>query len=140
MQYIKSISILFTSIFILFSCAGDSASSSTNNDTETKYTRTIPPSEFLNIYQATPGATLVDVRTAKEYHAGKVAPAAVNIDYHGDKFITNILEFDRSEPIFIYCYSGGRSSKAAYKMRQLGFDRIYEMKGGYQQWEKEYKK
>jgi len=34
----------------------------------------------------------------------------------------------------------GRSSKAAFKMRQVGFDRIYELKGGYQQWEKENKK
>lgn len=140
MQYIKSITFLFVCVAFVFSCAGDSAASNEATNTEKKYTKTIPPSEFMKKYEASPGALLIDVRTKKEFQAGKVSPNAINVDYHGDNFITDILEYDRSEPIFIYCFSGGRSSKAAFKMRQLGFDRIYELKGGYQQWEKENKK
>ena len=140
MQYIKSITLIFTFLAFIFSCAGDSTATNTANNTESKFTKTIQPSEFLAAYEATPGALLIDVRTKKEFQAGTVSPKAINVDYHGENFVTDILEHDRSEPVFIYCFSGGRSSKAAYKMRQLGFDRIYEMKGGYQLWEKENKK
>ena len=86
----------------MFNCAGDSAASNTANNTESKFTKTIPPSEFLAAYKATPGAALIDVRTRKEYLAGKIAPNAINVDYHGEDFISDILEHDRSEPIFIY--------------------------------------
>lgn len=130
---------------ILLSCASDpsataSASTTQNDDSEAKFTKTIPPAEFMAKYNAMPGATMVDVRTRKEYVDGRIVPEAVNIDYHGDQFLEEILSQDKNTPIFVYCFSGGRSSKAAYKMRQLGFDRIYECKGGYQAWEKENKK
>lgn len=140
MQYIRSITFLFISLACMWSCAGDAAATKSAENTESKYTKTIAPSEFLAAYEASPGALLIDVRTRKEFQGGTISPNAINVDYHSKTFVTDILEHDRSEPIFIYCFSGGRSSKAAYKMRQLGFDRIYEMKGGYQQWEKENKK
>ena len=139
MQFIKSLTFIFAFVAFLFSCAGDSAATNTANNTEAKYTKTIPPSEFMKVYEASPNSLLIDVRTKKEFRAGTISPNAINVDYHGDEFLTDILEYDRSEPVFIYCFSGGRSSKAAFKMRQLGFDRIYELKGGYQQWEKENK-
>ena len=140
MQYIKSFTFILICVTCILSCAGDATTTNTANNTEAKFTKTIPPSEFLAAYEATPGALLIDVRTKKEFLGGKVSPNAINVDYHSKTFVTDILEHDRSEPVFIYCFSGGRSSKAAYKMRQLGFDRIYEMKGGYQLWEKENKK
>jgi len=137
--------IFFCSLFLGFlfvGCASDAASSSgkSTDDGKTAFTKSIPPSEFLAKYKENPGATIIDVRTPKEFFSGKMVPEAVNIDYHGDEFLTQISVQDRNAPIFVYCFSGGRSSKAAYKMRQLGFDRIYECKGGYQQWEKENKK
>jgi len=139
-QYFRSITFLVACVMLVISCAGDPSTSNESTNTESVYTKTVPPADFMKAYEATPGATMIDVRTKKEYQAGRVVPNAINVDYHGDNFITDILEYDRTEPIFIYCFSGGRSSKAAFKMRQVGFDRIYELKGGYQQWEKENKK
>lgn len=133
---------LYLSAFLLLasSCSSDGNKSSQTAETEYEYTRTIPPADFLKAYHAQPGAVMIDVRTPKEYVDGKIVPEAVNVDYHGDDFLEKILMHDKNDPIYIYCFSGGRSSKAAYKMRQLGFDRIYECQGGYQRWEKENKK
>jgi len=132
---------IYMSALFLFasSCSSDGKSSQTA-DTDTEYTRTIPPADFLKAYHAQPGAVMIDVRTPKEYVSGKMVPEAINVDYHADNFLEKILMTERDDPVYIYCFSGGRSSKAAYKMRQLGFDRIYECQGGYQRWEKENKK
>jgi len=140
MNTIKIILFTFLGAVLCFNCASDAAPSAKENEknnTKTAFTKTIPPADFLETYRATPGAIMVDVRTSKEYYGGRMIPEAINVDYHGDNFLTDIVTQDRSQPIFVYCYSGGRSSKAAFKMRQLGFDRIYECAGGYQQWEKE---
>jgi len=143
----KMVRILFYAslLFLLCnSCTSDnkasSGSSQTSEELGDAFTSTIPPAEFLEKYHAQVGAIMIDVRTPKEFVQGKIVPEAVNVDYHSDKFLEKILEHDRSEPIYVYCFSGGRSSKAAYKMRQLGFDRIYECAGGYQRWQKEVKK
>jgi len=138
----NTIKITFLSIICFlasYSCTSDPATSqaSKTDITEKEYTKTISPADFLAAYRATPGAVMIDVRTNKEYYGGRMVPEAINVDYHGENFLTEIVTQDRDQPIFVYCYSGGRSSKAAYKMRQLGFDRIYECAGGYQQWEKE---
>jgi len=73
----------------------------------------------------------------KEFVGGKIVPEAENVDYHADTFLEKILMYDRDAPIFVYCFSGGRSSKAVYKMKQLGFKKIYECEGGYQKWERD---
>ena len=124
------------------SCQSDNkAKSSTTADQtasyETEFTKTIPPKDFLKIYKENPGAVMVDVRTPKEFVGGKIVPEAENVDYHADTFLEKILMYDRDAPIFVYCFSGGRSSKAVYKMKQLGFKKIYECEGGYQKWERD---
>lgn len=138
---VRALLIISTLFMFCLSCVNDkkAAASSTNNDNGSTFTSTIPPAEFLEKYHAQQGAVMVDVRTAKEFSQGAMVPTAVNVDFH-DNFLENILLQPKDDPIFIYCFSGGRSSKAAYKMRQLGFDRIYECEGGYQRWEKEVKK
>ena len=76
---------------------------------------------------------LVDVRTAKEYEAGFIA-GAVNIDYKQKDFEKRMSHFDRETPIALYCSKGGRSAKAAKKLQKMGFSKVYDLKGGYNQW------
>jgi thioredoxin len=59
---------------------------------------------------------------------------AINIDWNGDNFDGKIGNFDKSKPIFVYCMSGGRSKKAAEKLGELGFTKIYELQGGIMKW------
>jgi len=133
-----------TVFFICMGCQSDKTASASGTEqtstSESEFTKTISPSEFLKIYNEHPGAVMVDVRTPKEYVSGKIVPEAENVDYHADTFLEKILMHDRDSPIFVYCFSGGRSSKAVYKMKQLGFKQIYECEGGYQKWDREVKK
>ena len=76
---------------------------------------------------------LLDVRTPTEYSNGHLI-SALNINYYGDNFDKKIDELDKSKPIVVYCKSGGRSSKSALKLVEKGFEQIYNLKGGFDQW------
>ena len=78
---------------------------------------------------------LLDVRTQDEYKNGAIENA-LNIDFNNkEKFYDQILFLDKSRPVYIYCYSGGRSSEAAKILQKNGFLSIFDLKGGYRDWE-----
>ncbi len=76
---------------------------------------------------------MLDVRTAAEFKEGHIE-GAKNIDFLQDDFETNIVQLDKSKPIYVYCKSGGRSAKAIEKLRKQGFTNLYELEGGYGAW------
>ena len=76
---------------------------------------------------------LIDVRTPSEFVEGHV-PNAQNIDFWDANFDANIEKLDKSKPIIVYCKSGGRSAKCASKLAAKGFEKIYDLKGGFSQW------
>jgi rhodanese-related sulfurtransferase len=77
---------------------------------------------------------LVDVRTKLEYNAGHIENA-VNIDFFDRaNFNENFATFNRDQPIYLYCRSGHRSQRAAKKLSQIGFAKIYDLKGGFKAW------
>ncbi len=77
---------------------------------------------------------LVDVRTPNEYKAGHIDDA-VNIGISDmDAFIAKFNKLDKSKPLYVYCMMGGRSHMASVKLQELGFQEIYDFKGGYKAW------
>ena len=80
---------------------------------------------------------LVDVRTAEEFAIEHI-PNAQNIDFRSPTFDTDITKLDKSKPVVLYCKSGGRSAKCLKKMKEAGFEKIYELDGGLSKW-KHYK-
>lgn len=77
---------------------------------------------------------LVDVRTSFEYKAGHIENA-VNIDFFDSpNFNENFAGFDREKPMYLYCRSGNRSQRTAKKLLEIGFKKIYDLKGGYKAW------
>jgi len=77
---------------------------------------------------------LVDVRTLREYKGGHIGKA-INIDlFQGGSFKQAIEKLDKSKPVYLYCRSGSRSKKAAKKILDMGFEKVYDLKGGYMQW------
>lgn len=80
-------------------------------------------------------AIIIDVRTAKEFEKGAIH-GALNFDYFKRDFIHNFNDLDKSEPLYIYCRSGFRSHKALKKLICLGFEQVYDLKGGYLAWKK----
>lgn len=89
--------------------------------------------EFAEKIKEFPSAALIDVRTPEEFSGGHI-PNARNYNWNGTEFDSQISQLDKSEPVFVYCLSGGRSASAADKMRAAGFTRVYEMEGGMLKW------
>ena len=105
---------------------------SCNGQTNANY-ESIAAVNFAEKIKTTPQAAIIDVRSPEEF-AGQHIDNAINIDWNGDNFDGKIGKYDKSKPIFIYCMSGGRSKKAAEKLSELGFTKIYELQGGIMKW------
>ena len=83
---------------------------------------------------ATPTAQLVDVRTPNEYTRGHLKKSQ-NINFNDDNFEDLVkTKLDKTRPIFLYCFSGGRSANAANFLRELGYTQVYDMAGGFAKW------
>lgn len=84
---------------------------------------------------ANPNIQLIDVRTPKEYDEGHINDAIL-IDFLADNFKEEIQTLDKNKPVYLYCRSGGRSGKASKLMEELGFTKIRDLEGGYNNWKK----
>ncbi|APG59337.1 rhodanese-like domain-containing protein [Christiangramia salexigens] len=74
---------------------------------------------------------LIDVRTSQEFNKGYINNAT-NLDIYQKKaFLEGLENFDKEEPIYVYCQAGGRSRSAAQILKKIGFKKIYDLKGGY---------
>ena len=75
-----------------------------------------------------------DVRTPEEYNLGHIK-GAVNIDFNNEEvFYKSFNNINKSKPVYLYCRSGNRSKKSADKLISLGFQKIYDLDGGFIEW------
>jgi rhodanese-related sulfurtransferase len=82
-------------------------------------------------------AIILDVRTPEECAEG-IIPNAICIDiFKGQGFIYEVDVLDKSKSMYVYCKAGGRSAQACGIMNQLGFEKAYNLVGGFMQWEGE---
>ncbi|HOZ85461.1 MAG TPA: thioredoxin domain-containing protein [Niabella sp.] len=88
---------------------------------------------FGDKIKTTPAAVILDVRTPGEFEKGHLKDA-VNFNWNDENFSSRVDKMDKSEPVFVYCLSGGRSAAAAKAMREMGFKQVYEMVGGMLKW------
>ena len=80
------------------------------------------------------GVRLIDVRTPLEFSQGNIN-GSVNVDFKNEQeFLNYFNELDKTEPLFLYCRSGNRSKKSADKLINLGFSKIYDLEGGFIEW------
>jgi len=80
------------------------------------------------------GVRLIDVRTPMEFSQGNIN-GSVNVDFKNEEeFLNYFNELDKTEPVFLYCRSGNRSKKSANKLINLGFSKIYDLEGGFIEW------
>ncbi|GAA4326659.1 hypothetical protein GCM10023115_38640 [Pontixanthobacter gangjinensis] len=74
---------------------------------------------------------LIDVRTPREFKQGAMQNA-VNLDFFNQQqFRAGLEKLDKCEPVYVYCHSGGRSRNAASMMKKMGFEKTYDLKGGF---------
>lgn len=89
--------------------------------------------DFENRLHATPDAQLIDVRTDDEFDEGHLANA-LHMNVNSEQLEMRSKYLDKNKPLFVYCYSGGRSAKACEYFRKEGFKLVYDLKGGYSAW------
>lgn len=78
-----------------------------------------------------PNVIILDVRTAAEFTDFHL-PDAVNVDIKQPGFSDEIAELDLKKTYLVYCSKGIRSVNACLLMSQMGFNRIFNLKGGLQ--------
>ncbi len=88
---------------------------------------------LIQRYAGDPDFMIIDVRTSREYSGGHLENA-VNIDYSGSSFETEIGKLDRNRIYLIYCASGSRSGQALAVMEDMDFMTVYNMAGGIGAW------
>ena len=82
----------------------------------------------------TKGNTLViDVRTPVEFSEAHIKNA-INIDYFCKSFSETISKLDKQKSILVYCAAGGRSTSACLDFKKLGFKKVFNLIGGYDDW------
>lgn len=75
------------------------------------------------------GAKVIDVRTAEEYQREHL-PGALNVPLHELEERMAKVAPDKGQPLLLHCLSGGRSGIAARKLRQMGYQQVFNL-GGY---------
>jgi rhodanese-related sulfurtransferase len=77
--------------------------------------------------------TLVDVR---EYNEANISdlPEVGQIRIPVKEFITRIEELDPEDNIVVYCRSGARSGWAVERLREMGYEKVWNLKGGVLEW------
>ena len=79
-------------------------------------------------------AQILDVRTANEVAQGKIQ-GSLNIDYFKADFMEIAKsKLDKNKPVLVYCAAGGRSASAAKDLKKAGFKSVYDLEGGYDNW------
>ncbi|MFM8433594.1 MAG: rhodanese-like domain-containing protein [Bacteroidota bacterium] len=76
---------------------------------------------------------IVDVRTPREFSEGHLV-GAQNLDFSGDDFTSSIASLDRTSNYLVYCNNGRRSAMATEQMKDAGFMKITDLKGGITAW------
>lgn len=82
---------------------------------------------------------ILDVRTPEEYKEGHI-PQAQLININDPQFEGKIDALDKSKTYLVYCAAGKRSAKASQIMADKGFKEIYNLEGGFSQWNGEKEK
>lgn len=116
--------ILFLLLLVAFSCKQSSNS--------TPDIHLISPQEMSDLLLMEE-VQLIDVRTPEEFKSGAITNAK-NINFLSDDFDSKIEKLDKTKPTCVYCKKGGRSAKAAQRLKEKGFKNVYDLKGGITNW------
>ena len=117
----KKLVVLFASMMLFTACQGQS---NTAENVDAAMAR-----EMLAENQV----KVLDVRTPEEYQDGHIE-GATQINFYEDNFEEQLKELPKDESYLVYCHSGNRSGKTLAKMKQMGFEKVYNLKGGISAW------
>lgn len=94
-----------------------------------RYEDQISYMEARQMMKDNPLAILLDVRSKQEYDEYHLDRAICIPTYELTNEISKIT-MGKEQPIICYCQSGARSRKAVNLLRKMGYQNLYEIKGG----------
>lgn len=106
---------------LLFSCTAQTKTSLTAD-------------EFEKDITTKGNVQILDVRTPGEFFSGHIKNALQANWNDRKEFDRRISFIDKNKPVYVYCLSGSRSASAAEKLRKMGYENVYELKGGTNAW------
>ncbi len=74
---------------------------------------------------------MLDVRTPEEYAAGHISGAKL---IPVQQLAEHLSEVPHDKQVYVYCKSGGRSSRASKLLAVNGYHNIENIKGGFDAW------
>lgn len=79
---------------------------------------------------------LLDVRSPTEVNEGSIKTAFFANYFDADFYSKASKQLDKTKPVYLYCRTGNRSSKASIILKEKGFN-VVNVIGGYNQWQNE---
>jgi len=76
---------------------------------------------------------LIDVREPDEYQKGHI-PGSTNVPRGVLEMTVEEHIQDPQKQIILHCMGGGRSAVAAQSLRQMGYQNVASMEGGFRAW------
>ena len=89
---------------------------------------TLTEEEFRQGYRK---AQLIDVREPKEFENGHILGAR-NIPI--TQINQRLIELRKDQPVYLYCQSGARSTRAALLLHKKGYRDLNHLQGGFKKW------
>jgi rhodanese-related sulfurtransferase len=80
-------------------------------------------------------ALVVDVRTQDEFARGHIVGARHVPMADLERRLAELGK-QKSRPIILCCQSGARSASALTTLRKAGFEQVFNLRGGLQEWER----
>jgi adenylyltransferase/sulfurtransferase len=91
------------------------------------------PEDLARQLESDKPPVVIDVRDPDEYRDGHIE-AATNISRGFLEFRVGTAVSDPSTPVVLYCQTGLRSLLAAKALKELGYQTVINLQGGYQKW------
>ena len=95
--------------------------------------RNVTGTEGESLLKKRPDIVVLDIRTPDEFNEGHIANA-INIDFWGDDFSSQLAKLDKNQTYLLHCRSGGRSSSALETFRKKGFSNLIHLNEGIATW------
>jgi rhodanese-related sulfurtransferase len=93
----------------------------------------ITPNMALKLIEEHPEIKIIDIRPNEDFMVEHL-PGAANLDYDGHDFQKKVEQLDKEHKYLIYCKSGVRGGYFMEKMRESGFNEVYNIVGGFVGW------
>lgn len=133
---LKSVSLICLLVVLLTACNTNNESGTTTKNNAKPKAELLSAEQFKQKMDAVNNKMVVDLRSHGELHQTGPIAGARNFDYNNGRLSLLTDNLNKDTAYFLYCASGGRSSKASQELINAGATKVYDLDGGINAWKK----